>query len=45
MAAKKMTAILETMKDITICEPVVSIKSTMNEANLNTMKELAEKLV
>ena len=45
MAAKKMTAILETMKDITICEPVVSIKSTMNETNIKTMEELAEKLV
>ena len=45
MAAKKMTAILETMKDITICEPIVSIKSTMNAANLNAMEELAEKLV
>ena len=45
MAAKKMTAILETMKDITICEPIISIKSTMNVANLNAMEELAEKLV
>lgn len=45
MAAKKMTAILETMKDITICEPIVSIKSTMNAANLNAMEGLAEKLV
>ncbi len=45
MAAKKMTAILETMKEITICEPVVTIKSTMNEANLQTMEELVEKLV
>lgn len=45
MAAKKMTAILETMKDITICEPIVSIKSTMNAANLNEMEGLAEKLV
>ncbi len=45
MAAKKMSAILETMKDITICEPVVTIKSTMNEDNLNTMEELADKLV
>ena len=45
MAAKKMTAILETMKDITICEPIISIKSTMNAANLNAMEELAEKLV
>lgn len=45
VAAKKMTAILETMKEITICEPVVTIKSTMNEANLKTMEELADKLV
>lgn len=45
MAAKKMTAILETMKDITICEPIISIKSTMNAANLNAMEGLAEKLV
>lgn len=44
-AAKKMTAILETMKEITICEPVVTIKSTMNEDNLKTMGELADKLV
>lgn len=44
MAAKKMTAILETMKDITICEPVVTIKSTMNEDNLKTMEELADRL-
>ncbi len=45
MAAKKMTAILETMKEITICEPVVTIKSTMNEANRIVMEELADKLV
>ena len=45
MAAKKMTAILETMKDITICEPIVTIKSTMTDENLKTMEDLAEKLV
>jgi len=45
MAAKKMSAILETMKDITICEPIVTIKSTMKEDTLETMEELAEKLV
>ena len=45
MAAKKMTAMLETMKAITICEPIISIKSTMNAANLNAIDELAEKLV
>lgn len=45
MAAKKMREILEGMKEITICEPVVTIKSTMKEDNLKTMEELAEKLV
>ena len=45
VAARKMTAILETMKEITICEPVVTIKSTMKEENLKTMEELAGKLV
>ena len=45
MAGKKMRAILETMKDITICEPVVTIKSTMKEDTLKVMEELAEKLV
>ena len=44
MAAKKMTAVLETMKEITICEPVVTIKSTMSEDNIKTMAELVEKL-
>ena len=45
MAAKKMSAILETMKDITICEPIVTIKSAMKEDDLKTMEELVEKLV
>ena len=45
MAAKKMSAILETMKDVTICEPIVTIKSAMKEDDLKTMEELAEKLI
>lgn len=44
MAGKKMREILEGMKDITICEPIVTIKSTMKEENLKVMDELAEKL-
>lgn len=32
-AAKQMRAILEEMKNITICEPVVTIKSTLNETS------------
>ena len=45
MAAKKMREYLEGMKEITICEPVVTIKSAMKEETLKVMEELAEKLV
>lgn len=42
LAAKKMREILDTMKDITIAEPVVTIKSTVNDASLAQMKALAD---
>lgn len=45
MAGKKMREILEGMKEINICELVVSIKSTMKEDTLKVMEELAEQLV
>ena len=45
MAAKKMREVLEGMKEITICEPVVTIKSSMKEDTLKVMEELAEKLI
>ena len=45
MAAKKMREYLEGMKEITICEPVVTIKSAMKEDTLKVMDELADKLV
>jgi len=45
VAAKKMKDILEGMKNITICEPVVTIKSSMKAETVEKMKELAEKLV
>ena len=45
MAAKKMREYLEGMKEITICEPVVTIKSTMKDDTLKVMEELADKLV
>ena len=45
MAAKKMREYLEGMKEITICEPVVTIKSAMKEETLKVMEELAKKLV
>lgn len=45
MAAKKMREILEGMKEITICEPVVTIKSSMKEETKKVMEELADQLV
>lgn len=44
-AARKMREYLEAMKDITICEPVVTIKSAVKEDTLKVMEELADKLV
>lgn len=45
MAGKHMRALLESMKNIEICDTTVTIRSTVTEANLKTMEELAEKLV
>lgn len=44
-AGKCMKAILETMKEITICEPMVTIKSTMKEGDMTAMEELANILL
>ena len=44
-AARKMREILEGMKNVEICEPVVTIKSTMKDETLKVMEELAGKLV
>lgn len=44
LAAKAMKGILETMKDITVAEPVVTIKSTVNADSAAAMKELAKTL-
>ena len=44
-AARKMREILEPMKNITIVEPVVTIKSAMKADTIAKMEELAEKLV
>lgn len=41
MAGKLMKAHLETMKNIEICEPTVTIKSVMKEADAEKMEELA----
>lgn len=44
LAAKAMRGILETMKEITIAGPVVTVKSTVKEDSLAAMKELAAEL-
>lgn len=44
LAAKKMKEYLEQMKEIELCEPVVTIKSVMKEENLEKMKQLVGSL-
>lgn len=44
MAAKKMREAMEGLKEVTICEQVVSIKSAMKAANIDEMKKLTEEL-
>lgn len=45
VAAKSMKAILDTMKDLTVCDTVVSIKSTMKAADVAAMNTLADELL
>ena len=44
MAAKKMRAEMEGLKDITFIEPVITIKSAMKQADLAQVEALAEAL-
>ena len=44
-AAKTMRTILETMKDIEILEPTVTIYSTLKESDLQTLDQLVEVLL
>lgn len=44
LAAKKMRAMLETMKNVTILEPVVTLRSALNETSRAQMEELANAL-
>lgn len=44
LAGKVMRGILETMKDIAIAEPVVTIRSAVHEDTLETMNVLAQEL-
>lgn len=45
MAAKCMKAYLEQMKDITLIEPIVTIKSTLSAENLEQLSSLAEAIM
>ena len=44
-AAKCMKGILETMKNVTICENTVSIKSVMKDDTVEAMKTLADEIL
>lgn len=44
-AAKSMKAILDTMKNLEICDKVVTIKTTMKDADIEHMKELAKEII
>lgn len=45
VAAKNMRAVLEQMKDITICDKVVTMKSSMKESTIADMESLADELI
>lgn len=45
MAAKHMKAIVENLKNITVVDPVVTIRSTMNDDTVKAMEELADNLL
>ena len=45
VAGKQMRAYLEGMKNITLVEPTVTIKSTMSEKNLEELNALADALL
>ena len=45
MSGKLMKEILSKMKDITICEQMVTIKSAMKEENIVQMEKLADELL
>ena len=45
VAAKNMKAALEQMKDITVCDKVVTIKSSMKESTIADMEALADELI
>lgn len=44
-AAKAMKEVLDTLKDVTVVEPVVTIRSTMKESDLSNMEALVDAIV
>lgn len=44
-AARAMKAVVETMKDITLCENTVTIKSTLKESDIPSLEKLADELL
>lgn len=44
-AARAIKTIIETMKDITLCENTVTIKSALKESDISAFEELANELV
>lgn len=44
MSGKLMKEIIGGFKDVTVCEPIVSIKSTMNDENVKMLESLADAL-
>ncbi len=44
-AARTMKGVLDEMKNLTVCEPVVTIRSTMKEADREAMKALADAIL
>lgn len=45
MAGKQMKAILEGLKELDLCDTSVTIRSTMNEANVSAMEQLADEIL
>lgn len=44
-AARTMKAVVEQMKNVSIVEPVVTIKSTMKDSNIENMEKLADAII
>ena len=45
MAGKLMNELIGSLKDITICNPVITIKSTMNDETIKQFEELADNIL